>query len=122
MLDRKKYVEPFTYVHHYESDDGYIVWRLGTGNNCELLHLKSLKEGGATKLLKVMLKELKKNPPYATVFGFTLSSNDKARAFYRNAGFTLSGVNGIYADGVAVVFSANFNDLCQRHLETSDHA
>lgn len=121
-LDLLQRVLPFMHVPWAESEDGYIVWRMGTGNNTELLHIK-VKEpgnGGGSRLLKLMLLQLQQNPPYATVFGFTRAGNLAAHFFYEQMGFTLSPVQGVYDEGAAVVFAARFDDLCKRHLE--DHA
>jgi hypothetical protein len=114
-LDHLKHVVPFTQVASFESEDGYVVWRRGTGDNVELLHLRSYRPGAGTRLLRVMLTRLKDDPPYATVFGFCLRSNPKAQEFYLRQGFTLSFVTGVYAEGEAVVFSARYDDLCRRH-------
>lgn len=129
MLERdySEKVHPFKGVkvsvaEHPEKGEGYIVWRRGTGGNVELLHIKVSKPGNgmATKLLKEMLRRLKADPPYATVFGFTRKGNESAQGFYRWAGFELSEVVGVYDEGAAVVFSARYDDLCKRHLEGTE--
>lgn len=105
-------------AEHPDKGEGYIVWRYGTGLNVELLHLKVSKpgHGTATKLLQDMLRRLKQDPPWATVFGFTRVNNESAQGFYSWAGFDLSVVKGVYADGEAMLFSARYDDLCARHL------
>src|SRR5579872_6541249 len=94
-------VTPFKPVHSLVFDDGmaYVVWRLGTGNNAELLHIQASERFKGYQLLRAMLNEMR--PPYATVFGFTRFSNVVARAFYKRHGFTLSKVRGVYDDGAA---------------------
>lgn len=105
---------PFRTVYEIVNEDGHITWRVGTGHNVELLHIKAVEsgEGHGRALLKAMLLELKKAPPYHSVFGFTRTVNYTARAFYLRCGFELSDVRGVYADGSAVVFSAPFDALC----------
>jgi hypothetical protein len=120
VLNLSKYVEPYTRIETRETPDGYIVWRLGTGENIELLHLKSFKDGGGFRLVRLMLNELLKTPPYSSVFGFTRIVNTEAHRFYEKCGFTLSMVDGIYADGRAVVFSAKFEKLCEKQLDGSE--
>ena len=116
-LDLSRYVLPFTTVKVKELDNGYIVWRTGTGFNTELLHLKVYvpRQGTGKQLIKEMLKALSTNPPWATVFGFALPSNVDAINFYQAMGFDLSLVDGVYACGRAVVFSANYLFLKERH-------
>lgn len=110
-------IEPFGKVSWLETMDGYVVWRRGTGDNVELLHLKSKASGGGTRLLRGMLEALEENPPYSTVFGFTRLVNDKAHSFYLKCGFDLTMVQGVYADGHAIVFSAPYSDLRELHCE-----
>lgn len=115
QIDLQKTIKPFIGVHLLEDPNGYIVWRRGTGNNVELLHLKTFSSGRGTgrKLVNSMLSALKENPPYATVFGFTRSVNIEAQKFYRSLGFTLSPVEGVYGDGSAVLFSQTFEKLLE---------
>lgn len=106
-----------------ESDAGEIFWQRGTGGNVEITYFKSSQPqiGYGRRLLREMLMELRKNPPYHTVYGFTRTSNLNARAAYVSLGFTLSPVLGVYKDGDAMVFSAPYEDLCKKHL-TEDGA
>lgn len=106
-------------LNYVRTDDGFIGWRWGTGDNVELVDLQVTgvpRSGGGRRLLVEMLRTLKRSPPHATVFGFTRSSNLDAQRFYAAMGFTLSTVVGVYADGSATVFSARYDDLCARHL------
>lgn len=112
-------VDPFRRVEwHVDDDGGYVVWRRGTGGNCELLHLKAARPGlgSGGRLLRVMLQALAADPPYATVFGFTLPDNTAAHAFYEAMGFELNTVKGVYQAGSAVLFSQTYEGLCQLHL------
>lgn len=108
-------ITPFQHVYHIHDEDGYVVWRRASGNNVELLHIRSSRSGGGTALLLKMLKELLTNPPYATVFGFARVSNIQAREFYQRVGFTCSCVTGVYSEGSATIFSARYDDLCRIH-------
>jgi ribosomal protein S18 acetylase RimI-like enzyme len=95
---------------------GYIVWRLGTGDNVELLHIRTFTRGRGfgKELVKEMLKRLKDRPPYYSVFGFTRVSNEEAQAFYGALGFDLTPVSGVYKDGQAILFSGCFTTLCEQ--------
>ncbi len=97
---------------------GYIVWRRGTGDNVELLHIRATRSGMGVHLLRGMLYALRHDPPYGgegTVFGFTREGNMKARHWYRDMGFTLTDVEGVYAEGFAVLFSATYKTLVEIH-------
>lgn len=111
MFDLSAYAR----VEYLETPNGYITWRYGTGMNVELLHVRSTCPGEGTALVVKMLETLKTSPPYATVFGFTRTCNKAAQKFYQKLGFTLSAVVGVYADGDAVLFSANYDALCLLH-------
>lgn len=109
--DLEKYMD----VNVIRGEQGFVVWRLGTGGNAELLWIRSHAKGWGRKLFVMMLKALRENPPYHTVFGFTRFGNWDAMGFYDRMGFSLSKVEGVYKDGVAVVFSAPYEDLCNLH-------
>lgn len=100
-----------------ETSDGRIEWVVGTGDNAELRHLRVHHpgRGAGRRLLVEMLTELLKNPPYATVYGFTRASNQRAQAFYRSVGFALRWVDGVYDEPGAYLFTARFRDLCEFH-------
>lgn len=114
---KTEHIEPYRKVCHYQCTNGYIVWRYGTGGNVEILHLKvqTPRQKTGTHLLKTMLDKLKDHMPYATVFGFSRVGNKTGHAFYRAMGFELTRVKGVYDEGAAVVFSARYNDLLERH-------
>lgn len=92
---------------------GFIVWRLGTGANVELLHVRAFerRKGHGRRLVYAMLEELRATPPYHSVFGFTRVSNERAAAFYSALGFRLQPVKGLYADGEAVMFWREYSEL-----------
>lgn len=101
---------------------GYIVWRFGTGENVELLHVRSFASGQGigTRLVKAMLRELQKNKPYYSVFGFTLASNAKARRWYHGMGFNTQECGGPYKGDPSVMFSQSFDVLCVKLLTGDD--
>ena len=113
------YVDSFEGCHFIHDDRGWIVWRWGTGRNVELLHLKTRARGRGhgRELIVDMLRKISdsKRPPYATIFGFTRKSNDGAQGFYEAMGFTCTPVLGVYADGEAILFSAPYVDLLEKH-------
>lgn len=114
---QRDYVDPFERADYwYETGVGFIVWRVGTGRNVELLHVRSfsLRQGHGRFLVYKMLDELSRSPPYYSVFGFTRTSNERAADFYRSLGFNLQPVNGLYRDGTAVMFWAEYNTLVER--------
>lgn len=107
----KELVQPFQKMDYINDERGYIVWRVGTGENVELLHIRvhDKRKGYGSQLINEMMDKLKQNPPYATVFGFTRTSNNEAHEFYKANGFTLTKVDGVYKDGTAVLFSKNYD-------------
>lgn len=99
----------------YEMPEGYIVWRNASGDNCELLHLKVhvRGKGFGEMLFRKMLEELKIDPPYCTVFGFTRIGNFASQNFYTKMGFEFTKVRGVYKEGGAVLFSQDYEFLCK---------
>lgn len=121
MLDLIDKVLKFTPVYYHEDATGYIVWRLGTGENVELLHIHTNErgKGHGRRLFYHMLKEIeRKGPePYHSIFGFTRVSNQEAQAFYGALGFVLDKVNGPYQDGHSIFFSAPYSVLLESMKE-----
>lgn len=115
-----KYVQPFKGVKYiYLNRVGFIAWRLGTGGNVELLHIRaaSLRNGLGRRLFKEMLDSLYYDPPYFSVFGFTRVSNDRAVAFYEAMGFKIQLIDGLYKDGEAYMFWAEYTELMKKKEE-----
>ncbi len=115
----------YAQVYAERTEDGYITWRRGTGGNVELLHIrtKDKRIGQGKRLLMRMLEKLQANPPYGgkgTVFGFTRVSNINALDWYDRMGFDISRVCGVYAEGMAVCFSAPYALLIELHLGKKD--
>jgi ribosomal protein S18 acetylase RimI-like enzyme len=112
-----RYVVPFCECSYIYDDRGWIVWRRGTGDNVELLHIRAFKrgQGDGKQLLLAMLNELKSDPPYHSVFGFTRVGNVEAKAFYGALGFELQDVNGVYRDGEATLFWQAYERLMELH-------
>jgi len=114
-----KYTLPYFGLQHlFNQSKGYIVWRLGTGGNVELLHIKAFKKrkGYGKELVKVMLLSLKKKPPYYSVFGFTKRNRPASLAFYRKLGFKLVKTTGPYKDSSGVMFYQSYKVLCRKLL------
>jgi ribosomal protein S18 acetylase RimI-like enzyme len=112
-----EHVTTYSRTGYHADETGYIVWRVGTGRNVELLHLRAYtpRRGHGTQLLKRMLHSLTMDPPYSSVFGFCLGSNLPAWEFYRKMGFILTRVAGVYAEGSAYVFSQRYDILKEKH-------
>ncbi len=115
MFDERHHVWPYRATGHYDDPTGYVVWRLGTGGNIELLHLRaySPRQGHGRELLRRMLKLLRVHPPYHSVFGFCLPGNGDGQAFYRAVGFDVHRVPGVYAAGAACLFTQEYRTLCK---------
>lgn len=113
---RFRKIAPYGIPYSASLPNGYIVWRKGTGDNYELLHIRTYVKGKGTgrELLRLMLLSLRKNPPYATVFGFTRVSNE-SKGWYEAMGFDMTVVKGVYAEGSAIVFSQTYDKLMERH-------
>ena len=110
----RQYIQPFEAVNsEFIQDQGFIVWRLGTGNNVELLHIKTFKKGKGygRKLFYTMLDGLKQDLPYHSIFGFTRVGNSEARAFYGALGFWLQPVTGLYQEGSCILFCQGYDIL-----------
>lgn len=109
-----------TFENVLTTESGIIAWRYGTGGNVELTYLlvksEVRRDGQGRALFRAMLDELRKSPPYATVYGFTRSGNSVSQDFYRSLGFFLTPVVGVYDDGCAIVFSARYADLLAQHF------
>lgn len=121
----EKYLYPYEKMHYKYWPEGFIVWRLGTGRNVELLHIRSSEKGkGHGRMLFYhLLLELEGRGywecerPYHSVFGFTRISNQEAQAFYKALGFELQTVQGIYKDEQAILFSQSFEKLLGKKRE-----
>ncbi len=121
MIPLHEFVVDYVYQfdrcrYEYDAERGFIVWRLGTGRNVELLHVRSfvLRQGNGRRLVYKMLDKLAGAPPYFSVYGFTRTSNERAGGFYESLGFKLQPVEGLYKDGTAVMFWADYRTLMER--------
>ena len=113
------------YIHYfYLPNQGFIVWRMGTGENVELLHIQTFEKGKGhgRKLFYSMLEDMVDSRPYYSVFGFTRISNEEAQAFYGALGFDLQEVRGVYKDGGAILFSQNYEILVEKMNEYADYS
>lgn len=98
---------------------GYIVWRYGTGENVELLHIRSFETGKGTgpKLVKVMLRELQKKPPFFSIFGFMLASNEPVIKMYRKMGFNTMEIPAPYKGCSSVMICQSYDVLCSNLMD-----
>lgn len=102
---------------------GYIVWRLGTGENIELLHVRSFQPGKklGVRIVRAMLREIgKRKPPFYSVWGFALASNETAIRWYQSMGFNTEECAGPYKGGPSIVFWQSFEKLCEELLAGGD--
>lgn len=111
----KKYIKPFTGLDYvFLPGKGFVVWRLGTGGNSELLHIMTFShgKGHAKELVKEMMKNLLKNPPFYSVFGFALSSRTELKKIYTNLGFLITeDIPAPYLGGPAFIFHQSYEKL-----------
>jgi len=112
-IDLEQQVGRYQPVSYIVNNRGFIAWRRGTGDNVELLHIKTSEKGRGygRSLIYQMLDSLQEDPPYYSVFGFTRSSNQSAQAFYGALGFNLQQVDGLYTEGSAVLFWQSYTKL-----------
>ncbi len=110
-----KYVKPYDDLRYaYWPNKGFIVWRLSTGENAELLHIKTFVRGkGYSKeLVKAMLDGLRKTPPFFSVFGFALASRTDLREIYQHLGFhTTEDIPAPYKGGPSFIFYRSYEEL-----------
>ena len=116
---REKYIDKFQDLYFiFEPDVGYIVWRFGTGENVELLHIRAFTtgKGDGPRLIKMMLEKLKENPPYFSVFGFLLDENIPMKKVYNKMGFNLvEGLVGPYKHGKSCLMWQDYKVLCEKN-------
>lgn len=118
-----EHISTYRPMYYVEDERGYIVWRIGTGHNVELLHIraKEPRRGYGTSLVVTMLRDVeaeiaRTNQVPHSVFGFTRQSNEAALAFYGSLGFTLDPILDLYREGPAVLFSQEYARLRERLL------
>lgn len=128
MIDQFRYINPFANLYFEDQEEGYVAWRIGTGWNLEILHLRANtpRMGIGTELfLKVLrwatdkygqldLYSIEEEHKLQTVYGFTRVSNLAAQSFYLSMGFDLQKVRGVYSEGEAILFSAKTENLLQK--------
>lgn len=116
---KAKYVKPYDALEYvFWPEKGYVVWRPGSGNNTELLHIRTFVNGkGYSKeLIREMLSQLKANPPFFSVFGFALSNRSELKAIYQALGFNISpDIEGMYKGGPMFMFSQSYQQLCRKY-------
>lgn len=116
----KKYLKPFQGLHYvFWPDKGYIVWRTSSGENAELLHIRSFKfgKGFARELLKEMVRQLQETPPYYSVFGFALSDKPELKEIYKRLGFKVTeDLEPPYKSSQSFIFWQDFETLKKKYL------
>jgi hypothetical protein len=115
-----KYIKKFENINFiYWPKKGFIVWRMGTGENIELLHIKTFipKKGLAKELIREMIKKLEKTPPYYSIFGFGLSSRENLKDIYQKLGFNVTpDMPGPYKTSLSFLFYQNYENLKKKYL------
>lgn len=116
-----KYIEKFKGVDFiYWPEKGFIVWRQGTGENIELLHIRTFvqKNGFAKELIAEMIKKIQKNPPYYSIFGFGLSSRKDLKIIYQRLGFNVTpDMSGPYKSSLSFLFYQSYENLKKKYLD-----
>lgn len=103
--------------------NGYIVWRLGTGENIELLHVRAFQTGKGLgpRLVKAMLREIRKRKhPYYSIWGIMLAKNEPVIKMYQKMGFNTQKCDGPYKHGPSVMMWQSFELLCENLLKDDD--
>lgn len=114
------YIRPYLGIDYiFVPEEGYVAWRRGTGDNVEVLHIRAFKTGKGTGVLlaQAMIHELKKRPPYYSIFGFGLASNLPPQKVWKKVGFDIEITKAPYKGGPAFLISQSFEVLV-RKLET----
>lgn len=116
-----KYIEKFRDIDFiYWPEKGFIVWRLGTGGNMELLHIRTFipKKGYAKELIGAMVKKIQNKPPYYSIFGFALSSRENLKEIYRQLGFNVTpDIAGPYKTSPSFLFYQSYEELKKKYVE-----
>lgn len=111
------YVKPYLDMDYiFVPEEGYVAWRRGTGENVEVLHIRAFKTGRGLGVLlaQAMIYELKKNPPYYSVFGFGLASNLPPQKVWKKVGFDIEITKAPYKGGPAFLVSQSFEILVKK--------
>ncbi len=119
---KKKYLEMYENLsYEFWPNKGFIVWRMSTGENAELLHVRVFvkRKGYATELVRTMIQRLaEERPPYFSVFGFALSSRTDLKEIYTHLGFKITeNILPPYKGGESFIFWQTFEELKNRYLK-----
>ena len=102
----------------YDKDVGYIVWRVATGDNLEMVFIETKEKGKGMglQLYRWMAETVLGNPrcpkPYHSVYGFQLGSNVAARRFYEKMGWTYVDFGrSVYRDDTTAMVWITWKDL-----------
>jgi GNAT superfamily N-acetyltransferase len=112
----EKYLAPYKDLDYvFWPEKGFIVWRMSTGENAELLHVRTFVRGKgySRELVGAMIQGLhEKRPPYFSVFGFALASRVDLKTVYPRLGFEISeDIPGPYKGGPSFMFYQSFEKL-----------
>lgn len=89
LLERVRHYRDLRYLH--KPHVGYVVWRVGTGDNLEIVFVRAAEPGhgyGKRMLREMVAAVTSVGPrPYHSVYAYRLRSNEQAGRFYRALGF-----------------------------------
>jgi ribosomal protein S18 acetylase RimI-like enzyme len=102
--------------YFYDPEMGYLVWRVSTGENVEMLFVEAatMNRGLGRKLYQRFVKILQgqDKEPYHSVFAFRLGSNEVAKRFYDKMEWTQVDLGqSIYRDDHTVLMWITWQDL-----------
>lgn len=114
MIRPEEHIHPYEKIYTIQDQRGYLVWRHGTGNTVEILHLEASARrlGYGRSLVRHLLSDLYDSGfDVSTVYGFTRERLVQAQVFYVGIGFNLISLKDYYGDGGSVMFRQKFVDL-----------
>lgn len=100
----------------FDEDVGYIVWRLGTGDNIEVLFIEAKEpgKGYGKELFRRMVRSIESNKrqPYHSVYVYRLGANELARRLYAKLGCKEINLGqSVYRDDETVIAWITWEDL-----------
>lgn len=122
LLDRLRPLRDVRYF--YDAEVGYIAWRIGTGDNIEVLFMEGspwYQGSSGVALYKKMVKYILQTgtQPYHSVYAFRLKGNLLAEKFYQFFGWDQVNVGkDLYAGDEAVLVWISWEKLLSYLEET----
>lgn len=97
----------------YLPDKGYIAWKIGTGENYEIILVESYgnHSGHGKEVFNQFLDKLQSNPPYESIYVFFRWNNKIAKNYYKKIGFKIKRLRGIYKDKLAGIGYNSYKNL-----------